>query len=52
MNAIQEVVALLQEKILPEPVNFRHVGTRAPGPKCLARVPKDEQGELHEHYCE
>lgn len=51
LNAIQEVVKLLQEMILPEPVNFRHVDTRAPGPKCPPRVPKDGKCELREHYC-
>lgn len=40
----------LKMRLLPKPVNIRHVGTRAPGPKCLPRVPKDEKCELYEHY--
>jgi hypothetical protein len=35
-------------EVITKLVKFRHVGTRASGPKCLTRVPKDEKCELYE----
>lgn len=51
MPATGRALTQLRDKLVPEFVNVRHVGTRAPEPKCLPRVPKDEKCELYEHYC-